>query len=64
MGKNRPRYNERARASSNKQSRPHHSPRDGGRKPTKPTVLQPEDSNAEILMPGKADTAAIAFNAE
>ncbi|KAG0222579.1 P-loop containing nucleoside triphosphate hydrolase protein [Mortierella sp. GBAus27b] len=64
MGKNRPRYNERARASSNKQSRPHQNPRDGGRKSTKPTVLQPDDSNAEILIPGNVDTDAMEFNAE
>ncbi|KAG0310615.1 putative ATP-dependent RNA helicase DHR1, partial [Linnemannia gamsii] len=64
MGKNRPRYNERARASSNRSSRPHPNARDGGRKATKPTLLQPTDSNADILAPGQVDTAAIEFNEE
>ncbi|KAG0276471.1 putative ATP-dependent RNA helicase DHR1 [Linnemannia exigua] len=64
MGKNRPRYNERARSSSNRSSRPHPNARDGGRKATKPTVLQAADSNAEILTPGQADTEAIQFNEE
>ncbi|KAG0081845.1 putative ATP-dependent RNA helicase DHR1 [Linnemannia elongata] len=64
MGKNRPRYNERARASSNRSSRPHPNARDGGRKATKPTLMQPTDSNAEILAPGQVDTAAIEFNEE
>ncbi|KAI8604236.1 P-loop containing nucleoside triphosphate hydrolase protein [Dissophora ornata] len=62
MGKNRPRYNERARASSNRQSKPHPNARDGGRKATKPTLLQPENSNAEILVPGSVDKAAIEYN--
>ncbi|KAI1321217.1 putative ATP-dependent RNA helicase DHR1 [Mortierella claussenii] len=64
MGKNRPRYNERARSSSNRSSRPHPSARDGGRKATKPTLMQPEDSNAEILTPGSVDKAAIEYNEE
>ncbi|KAG0004420.1 putative ATP-dependent RNA helicase DHR1 [Modicella reniformis] len=64
MGKNRPRFNERARASSNRQSRPHSSPRDGGRKATKPIVLQPEDTNAEVLVLDEVDTAAIEYNEE
>ncbi|KAG0213330.1 putative ATP-dependent RNA helicase DHR1 [Mortierella sp. GBA30] len=64
MGKNRPRYNERARASSNRQSKPHPNARDGGRKATKPTVLQPADPNADILVPGQADKAAVEYNEE
>ncbi|KAF9906091.1 putative ATP-dependent RNA helicase DHR1 [Linnemannia zychae] len=64
MGKNRPRYNERARASSNRSSRPHPNARDGGRKATKPTVLEATDSNADILTPGQVDTEAIQFNEE
>ncbi|KAF9092899.1 putative ATP-dependent RNA helicase DHR1 [Mortierella sp. AD031] len=64
MGKNRPRYNERARASSNKSSRPHPNARDGGRKATKPTLLQPADSNADIIMAAQIDTEAIQFNEE
>ncbi|KAG0367263.1 putative ATP-dependent RNA helicase DHR1 [Gamsiella multidivaricata] len=64
MGKNRPRYNERARSSSNRASRPHPNARDGGRKATKPTVLQPENPNAEIILPGSIDTAAVEYNDE
>ncbi|KAF9929296.1 putative ATP-dependent RNA helicase DHR1 [Linnemannia zychae] len=64
MGKNRPRYNERARASSNRTSRPHPNARDGGRKATKPTMAQTADPNALILTPGSEDTEAIAFNEE
>ncbi|KAF9106299.1 putative ATP-dependent RNA helicase DHR1 [Mortierella sp. AM989] len=64
MGKNRPRYNERARASSNGSSRPHPSARDGGRKATKPILVQPANSNAEIIVPGGVDNAAIEYNEE
>ncbi|KAG0343962.1 putative ATP-dependent RNA helicase DHR1 [Podila humilis] len=64
MGKLRPRYNERARQSSNGSSKPHPNARDGGRKATKSTVMQPADPNAEILVPGQVDHAAVAFNEE
>ncbi|KAG0050604.1 putative ATP-dependent RNA helicase DHR1 [Gryganskiella cystojenkinii] len=64
MGKLRPRYNERARQSSNKQSRPHPNARDGGRKATKPTLLQPADPNADILVPGNVDLSAVQYNEE
>ncbi|KAF9026271.1 putative ATP-dependent RNA helicase DHR1, partial [Haplosporangium bisporale] len=64
MGKLRPRYNERARQSSNKNSKPHPNARDGGRKATKPTLMQPVDPNAAILVPGQIDQAAIEFNEE
>ncbi|KAF9312627.1 putative ATP-dependent RNA helicase DHR1 [Podila horticola] len=62
MGKLRPRYNERARQSSNGNSKPHPNARDGGRKATKPTVMQPSDPNADFLVPGKIDQAAVEFN--
>ncbi|KAF9438878.1 putative ATP-dependent RNA helicase DHR1 [Entomortierella beljakovae] len=64
MGKNRPRYNERARASSNGSSRPHPNARDGGRKATKPILVQQEDTNADILVPGEIDNTAIQYNEE
>ncbi|KAG0306602.1 putative ATP-dependent RNA helicase DHR1 [Dissophora globulifera] len=64
MGKNRPRYNERARASSNRQSKPHPNARDGGRKATKPILLQPENSNAEILVHTSVDQDALEYNEE
>ncbi|KAG0232160.1 putative ATP-dependent RNA helicase DHR1 [Actinomortierella wolfii] len=52
MGKNRPRYNEKARASSNRTSRPHPNARDGGRAALKKPIAVPKDTNAEILVPG------------
>ncbi|KAF9583171.1 putative ATP-dependent RNA helicase DHR1 [Lunasporangiospora selenospora] len=65
MGRNRPRFNERARQSGNSSSsRPHANPRDGGRKATKPTALQPEDTNALVLVPGAVDTEAMKYNEE
>ncbi|KAF9975435.1 putative ATP-dependent RNA helicase DHR1 [Actinomortierella ambigua] len=58
MGKNRPRYNEKARASSNRSSKPHPNARDGGRAALKKAIAVPKDTNAEILVPGSTDQQA------
>ncbi|KAF9158748.1 putative ATP-dependent RNA helicase DHR1 [Actinomortierella ambigua] len=65
MGKNRPRYNEKARASSNRSSRPHPNARDGGRPTLKKTILVPKDTNADVVVPGSSDQhEVVTFEAE